>query len=161
MDLKNLDDLDCSVLELRALDVQLMLQDMRDEIVVRKRKREQAQALAASKQPEQANGAGLAVFEERTGTNRKEEGNNQCLMSAMRTSVGFEHYTITNISSTGADYNPTERKRTTAMTNCPGCNMRRTEDGRVVPKRDANGEPLDPLENQQGHYGGCLLEAVE
>ena len=158
MDLQKLDDLDRSVLELHALGVQLMLQDMKNEIGVRKFKREQAQALAAYKQPEQANVAARAVFEERPGTTLKEGDKNQCLMSATKLTVGFDHYTVTNISSTGADYNPTERQRTTTMVNCPGCNMRRTEDGRVVPKLDANENPLDPLENQQGHIGGCLPE---
>ena len=158
MNLQNLDDVDYSVLKVHALNVQLMLQDMKYENGVRKLEREQAQALAASKQPEQANGAGPSVFEERTGPTPKEGDENHCLMSATELTVGFQYYTMTDISSTGADYNPTERKRTTAMTKCPGCNMRRTEDGRVVPKRDANGEPLDPLENQQGHYGGCLPE---
>lgn len=142
--------------ELRMLMATEMVKGIKQE-GFHHRELKQAQALAASKQPEQANARKLTVYSERPGASDEE----RCLLSNMRMTSKFElyeHYTMTNISPTGADYNPTERQRTTTMVNCPGCNMRRAEDGRAVPKRDANGEPLDPLENQQGHIGGCLPE---
>ena len=74
----------------------------------------------------------------------------------MSVASSASYFTVNYISPSGADYSPTERHRTNRMVNCPNCFLTRTSDGRVVPKLDAHGQPIDPLENQEAHYGGCI-----